>query len=670
MNFFVLFLLVPFFTLAQTKQEQTAYAQLSAIFQEAKDSFGNREFAKSAQLFEKLGKLIPEWPDNYANWARAELEAGNPQKAINVYRKGVKKFPDSAAVHLGFCQGISEMVNRQQDFRNVKLPLLAEATNVCVKATTLSPDDPQALQTLAAALTLFMDYKTAIQAYEQWLIRFHSSHPAMKFHVLKNLGAALIRSGNNKRALEVANELMDLDPSAENIGFVAHIRSIAFPMDTDAGNLKLKGLIQEVSEYTLHHPLVCGKEGKWRVALNYSEEAITNPDFVRVEFLNPESAYKSYGSVDDPVFVGKPLVLQPGFYHERIINLVFFKNVFMSGHNGIVHGDCVLYTGSHHAAVDLQTFSKDDNVPIKTINHPTVSIIGHQLMNYYHWIMESLPKLLLLQHHILNTPEYKTTKILIPPPGTSRAIDETLSLPHFDSIRNRFIYYENPTRQRYHFPKGLILLDWIHHSQDTHKTLHNNLWSVYWPPQHALKVTRSFFHQHLEALPSRNIQQYKIVYISRAGKLRDFPNEKELITYLRMRFGDLIKVHTGNEGLIEQAEMFYGARVVVGNHGAGLTNYLYTREGAVVVMVPMDPHVEFCFSHLVAAFGGRHYIVTEIPGSHYYGTYGAISRDHMALLGDTIEKALNEVLERDSHNMVKDEVTGIDDDDGSVRDEL
>jgi hypothetical protein len=60
-----------------------------------------------------------------------------------------------------------------------------------------------------------------------------------------------------------------------------------------------------------------------------------------------------------------------------------------------------------------------------------------------------------------------------------------------------------------------------------------------------------------------------------------------------------------------------------------------------LVMVPMDPHIEFCFGHLTAALGGRHWVVSKIPGSHYYGTYGKISVEEMKILGDTVEVAYN-----------------------------
>ena len=38
----------------------------------------------------------------------------------------------------------------------------------------------------------------------------------------------------------------------------------------------------------------------------------------------------------------------------------------------------------------------------------------------------------------------------------------------------------------------------------------------------------------------------------------------------------------------------------------------------------------------------KHYVVTRIPGSYYYGNYKALTNNDMALLLNTIDEALNE----------------------------
>jgi hypothetical protein len=264
------------------------------------------------------------------------------------------------------------------------------------------------------------------------------------------------------------------------------------------------------------------------------------------------------------------------------------------------------------------------------------------MRNYYHWLLESLPKLLYLKEHVLDA--NSNIQILVAERGASSIIDATLDLPEFASLRSRLIYYSRPSATRYHFNKGLYLVDWIHPAEDKYDSLYQNLWAVYWPPRESLLKVRNFFHDVLKARglfpnPDPN-HKGVIVYVTRLGTVRGFPNEMDLIVYLTKRFGDKLVVHTGKEPLLDQIAMFVKAKVVVGNHGAGLTNFVFTQPGASLVMVPMDPHVEFCFGHLVAALGERHWVVSGVPGSHYYGTYSEITDDQMGLIGGTIDEVL------------------------------
>jgi hypothetical protein len=67
---------------------------------------------------------------------------------------------------------------------------------------------------------------------------------------------------------------------------------------------------------------------------------------VTVTQLNPKTAYATYGNENDPVFVGRELPKYPHFYHERFIYLVHHETALMSGHMGIIHSKCVLFSGS------------------------------------------------------------------------------------------------------------------------------------------------------------------------------------------------------------------------------------------------------------------------------------------------------------------------------------
>ena len=85
--------------------------------------------------------------------------------------------------------------------------------------------------------------------------------------------------------------------------------------------------------------------------------------------------------------------------------------------------------------------------------------------------------------------------------------------------------------------------------------------------------------------------------------------------------------------------MFKHARVVLGAHGAGLTNLVYCKPGTGLVLLPMNPHSDHTYSHMASALGFETWIVNEVS-SNYYAHYGVISEEQIQLIVDTVERLL------------------------------
>ncbi|KAJ3291020.1 hypothetical protein HDU79_002734 [Rhizoclosmatium sp. JEL0117] len=608
--------------------ESQSREYLERLYGQAKAAYSNRDFETAHKHFSRLHDLLPDWKDNYFNWALSQIFGKRIDRFFDIMDMAVKQYPNDSDVYLKYCNNIASMLNQPNDFLNLdSYRTVKEMVDTCIKATLLDPTSSLAYATTAAMLNLVREYKHSIDVYEDWFKRFGSTVSRKEyFSTLTSFSQVLVQDGQFDRAYKIAEEIVAEDPTVDNVGQLCYVRKIGYPLDKKGWKFCNETLYRSVAEYSLKGSNdLCGT-GKWRVALNYSEEAATHPELLTTTLLNPSTAYETYGSLSDPTFVGPVIPKYPRLFHERFVYLIHHPSAYLTGHPGIVHGHCTLYTGGKHANVDIRSFQSSSETHIITIPHRTAHIIVHQIRNYYHWLVESLPKLLLLQTHLLSLPNNEDIKILLPEKGIARWIDATLALPEFDAVRDRFIYYDHPTTARYYFPKGLYEVDWIHPAVDVHRSLDKNAWGVFWPPRMVLETTREFWHGALKRrgmFPTVERMRGSIVYVSREGTVRGFPNE----------------------GMLEQARVFAGAKVVVGSHGAGLVNYVYTQPGAVLVMVPMDPHVEFCFGHLVAAFGGRHYVVTEVPGAHYFGTYAALTREQMEVMGDTIERAWRDVFE-------------------------
>ncbi|KAJ3016903.1 UNVERIFIED_CONTAM: hypothetical protein HDU68_011957 [Siphonaria sp. JEL0065] len=595
----------------------------------------------------------------------------------------VKGFPDNGDIHSLYCRSVGQALNNHLDYTNIKFPPADEIIKVCMRGVELLPEDQHALQALAFVvgsfvpqythkhpsvnftqqLKLTFQYDASIETYDLWIKKFGHLDAGNTIKIQADVARTLMRAGKYPRAFHVMDRLMETkdERNAGNLQTASMIRAIGWPMDTLAWDLKRESLEKTVEGFTMTggaengHP-ICPVGRKWRIAYNYSEEAMVTPDKVKVTPLNAETAYQSYGITSDPTFIGPDLPHYPKVFHEKAVHLIHLSHAYMTGHPGVVYSDCTLYTGSHHVNIDLQIFpTSDKNMEIVNISHPTVSIIQHQISNYYHWVSETLPKLLLLNDYILSRPEHTDTKILMPVKGTAHVIENTLAMPELAHLKDRIIYYETPNSKRYHFTKGLYLVDWIHPAEDVYGTWSKNAWGVYWPPRFAFQRVIQFYHDALKArnrFPSpkdlTNVNSINtIVYVSRKGKVRGFPNEQDLLVYLQTRFGTRLKVHTGTESALDQVEIFTRAKVVIGNHGAGLSNWMYAANPKVtrLVMVPADPQIDFCFGNMVAALGGKHFVVTQIPGAHYFGDFQAITEEGMRVLGDAVARAWNEVLE-------------------------
>jgi capsular polysaccharide biosynthesis protein len=78
-------------------------------------------------------------------------------------------------------------------------------------------------------------------------------------------------------------------------------------------------------------------------------------------------------------------------------------------------------------------------------------------------------------------------------------------------------------------------------------------------------------------------------------------NERELIERLTP-FG-FEAVALERLSVREQANLFSGAEIVVGAHGAGLANLLFASPGCQVIEIYMSTYINWCFYTICAAAG-------------------------------------------------------------------
>ena len=72
--------------------------------------------------------------------------------------------------------------------------------------------------------------------------------------------------------------------------------------------------------------------------------------------------------------------------------------------------------------------------------------------------------------------------------------------------------------------------------------------------------------------------------------------------------------------LQDQAALFSDADLIIGPHGAGLTNIMFSPAGSTLLYFPTKPMVDSCFANIAAAVGITVYTVPEV-NAYYYGPF-------------------------------------------------
>lgn len=195
--------------------------------------------------------------------------------------------------------------------------------------------------------------------------------------------------------------------------------------------------------------------------------------------------------------------------------------------------------------------------------------------NYYHWMVELLPRLQLLD----DDPAWAGLPLMVPEslPAFAR---ETLQIA---GLMGRAVF----------LPEGLHRFDSL------------VVPSILSPPSHPSPLAVDWLRTRLgqPMLPAE--QRRRRLYISRRDAGTRFAcNEAELEAMLG-RYGFETVVMSGLT-VAQQIALFASAEVVVGIHGASLTNLAFTESGACVIELFQEAWFTNAFYHLATIRGHRY----------------------------------------------------------------
>lgn len=195
--------------------------------------------------------------------------------------------------------------------------------------------------------------------------------------------------------------------------------------------------------------------------------------------------------------------------------------------------------------------------------------------NYYHWMVELLPRVQLLDDH----PAWSRLPLIVP-----------ASLPSFarESLRiaglaDRVVF----------LPNGLHRFDSL---------LVPSLLS---PPSHPSPRAVDWLRTRLGKPMLPADQRRRRLYVSRRDAGARFACNEAAVEAMLGRFGFETVVMSGLS-VEQQIALFASAEVIVGIHGASLTNLAFTESGACVIELFQEAWFTNAFYHL-ATIRGHHY---------------------------------------------------------------
>ena len=223
-------------------------------------------------------------------------------------------------------------------------------------------------------------------------------------------------------------------------------------------------------------------------------------------------------------------------------------------------------------SIDTKKLDKNTNILkfgitklLKKKNLNVVSIISGRdaKNNYYHWLIDVLPRLLILEEKIQKN---NIKNILVPNYQKKYQLD---SLKCFFKKNN--MNFINLSQNKYLKFKSIIFS-----SNDIGFDFYN---------LHLLKKLKKRVFDYMRENRISSKHNFSRIYINRLDanlkKNRYLINENELISELKKK--GFRSITLSDYSFFDQALIFYNAKLIIGLHGAGLANILFAKKKTKII---------------------------------------------------------------------------------------
>ena len=328
------------------------------------------------------------------------------------------------------------------------------------------------------------------------------------------------------------------------------------------------------------------------------------------------------------------------YTEKRVFTAVFAlgAGALVAGKAGVVQDSCRAFLDSHGGYVWLDAtrgFPAREDLPLVRLER-AASIVQMSGNLFFHWLLECLPRLLLLKSLL----ERDASIALLVPSGLNR-VTESLALlgwplrapvpgrdeSHGALVERRIVYYE-PERACYAIGE-LHVADW--RAVDERPT------QAFTAPRVALVAVRAALAPPpplaellwREREQQRGGRPLRLVYTSRRGDLmrkdkqapRIVVNEDALVAALVAAMpggaAEVSVVHGGEITMAETVALFKAADIVVGAFGGTLANIVFCAPRTQVLEIALREPAYRTYMHLAAAMGLGYWVTTDTPDNSF-----------------------------------------------------
>lgn len=271
----------------------------------------------------------------------------------------------------------------------------------------------------------------------------------------------------------------------------------------------------------------------------------------------------------------------PAYLNIFYFSIVFFNGLIVTLQNGFIKDSVVglKFAKNYSLRYFVKKLIKNKTMLLKRENY--VSFFDAWSANHYHFHCDLLPRIMLLNDDQIN----KSVLILPQSNYTNNVIIPLLGQLgiYFKSIRLI------PSNTNYIIYSKLYYLTKSHLSGQIHPLLMSKIQN---------KINEIF---------TENTLVNKLYYIKRGIKYgRLVLNEEEIINHLKKMYAFEI-IDFDDYTILEAIGMMRSAKVIIGMHGAALTNMVYMPKGGYVFEFRFDgKHNNHCYWHLASSLGHQY----------------------------------------------------------------